>query len=171
MFLLSIIFHITIVCLILWKQIGLSLAGPIISNPYQVLNLTTTHIENSELKQKYRALAKKYHPDKYIHNSNSKEKIEDINAKFLEVTSAYEMLNNKPRNDDTIDTLNLDLSYFYSGKNIKYTHHRKKKCICPICKGSGVPEGQPPPQVCTVCGGQGTARQTIYWVRRICAHI
>ena len=89
---------------------------------YEILNLTTTHFTDGELKQKYRALAKKYHPDKFRNKAN----MTDINAKFLEITNAFEMLHNKPRNDDTVESLSLDLSIFFSGRTIKYTHHRKK---------------------------------------------
>ena len=28
----------------------------------------------------------------------------------------------------------------------------KKKCTCPVCKGTGVPAGSPGPRACNFCG-------------------
>ena len=50
----------------------------------------------------------------------------DINAKFLEITNAFEMLHNKPRNDDTVESLSLDLSIFFSGRTINIHTTAKK---------------------------------------------
>ena len=116
---------------------------------YEILNLTTTHFTDGELKQKYRT-GEKYHPDKFRNKAN----MADINAKFLEITNAFEMLHNKPRNDDTVESLSLDLSIFFSGRTIKYTHHRKKKCTCPVCKGTGVP-----------ANGRSPCLQFLWWKR------
>ena len=126
MILFSLVFH----CIVL---LGLVAYAVNARNAYEILNLTTTHFTNGELKQKYRALAKRYHPDKFRNTAN----MTDINAKFLEITNAFEMLHNKPRNDDTVESLSLDFSIFFSGRRIKYTHHRKKKVHVPFVKGLG----------------------------------
>ena len=80
MILFSLVFHCVILLLIAYTAKA--------KNSYEILNLTTTHFTDGELKQKYRALAKKYHPDKFRNKAN----MSDINAKFLEITNAFEML-------------------------------------------------------------------------------
>eukprot|EP00944_MAST-04C_sp_MAST-4C-sp1_P010495 g10495.t1 len=165
MILFSLVFHCVVLLLVAYTVNAKS--------AYEILNLTTTHFTDGELKQKYRALAKKYHPDKFRNKAN----MADINAKFLEITNAFEMLHNKPRNDDTVESLSLDLSIFFSGRTIKYTHHRKKKCTCPVCKGTGVPAGSPGPRACNFCGGRGSVTQNFVFpggatitVNTTCSH-
>ena len=128
MFILNTSIYILFFFLIIFRIINANNTN----NPYKILNITSTYITNSELKQKYRKLARKYHPDKYKNSKN--DNVDDINAKFLEITNAFEMLNNKERNADTIETLKLDLAYFFSGKNIKYTHNRPLTILSYITK-------------------------------------
>ena len=56
-------------------------------DPYKVLGVSP-NASDDEIKQAYRALAKKYHPDNYVNNP-----IADLAAeKMTEINSAYEMI-------------------------------------------------------------------------------
>jgi preprotein translocase subunit Sec63 len=124
MFILNTIFHVLVLFLILFKKIKIIGANNSNNNPYQILNLTTSYVTASELKRKYRLLAKKYHPDKYKTKNN--EHIEDVNARFLEITNAYETLKH-PRNEDTVETLRLDLSFLLQWEKYKIHTSSKEK--------------------------------------------
>ena len=57
------------------------------SDPYKVLNIPNTATDE-EVKKAYRALARKYHPDKYVDNplaDVAAEKMKDINAAYQEI--------------------------------------------------------------------------------------
>ena len=59
-------------------------------DPYKVLGIPTNASE-AQIKEAYRELAKKYHPDKYQDNPLS----ELAEEKFQEVNEAYDMLMNR----------------------------------------------------------------------------
>ncbi|MBX2950288.1 MAG: DnaJ domain-containing protein [Crocinitomicaceae bacterium] len=46
--------------------------------------------DEKEIKQRYRQLVKRYHPDKYV--NESKEQQKQVNQRFLEIQEAYEFL-------------------------------------------------------------------------------
>ena len=54
---------------------------------YRILELETNRVSIDEIKQTYRELAKKYHPDVNISNKFSEERFKDINE-------AYRVLSN-----------------------------------------------------------------------------
>ena len=60
------------------------------NDPYKVLGVPTNATE-SQIKEAYRELAKKYHPDKYINNP-----LADLAAeKMREINEAYDALMKK----------------------------------------------------------------------------
>ncbi|ODV60659.1 J domain-containing protein ASCRUDRAFT_8276 [Ascoidea rubescens DSM 1968] len=61
------------------------------NNYYKILAVPR-NADQAEIKMAYRALTKKFHPDKYQGNNKSKEEIE---AKMSEINRAYEVLSNK----------------------------------------------------------------------------
>jgi curved DNA-binding protein CbpA len=86
-------------------------------NFYQLLGLTNKASEN-EIKTSYRKLAKQYHPD-----ANK-----DMNAieKFKEITSAYEVLNDKNKKaiyDKSMNITNMPFKYTnYENEYKSYRH-------------------------------------------------
>ena len=62
-------------------------------DPYRVLGVSTSATEE-EIKQAYRNLVKKYHPDKHRGTAFEKEATE----KLKEINEAYDMLKNRERN-------------------------------------------------------------------------
>jgi molecular chaperone DnaJ len=84
----------------------------------------------------------------------------EAEEKFLEISQAYKMLKDKPRNEDTYLRTNVDMHQFFSGKPIHINHARRKATMCPVCHGSGAPEGHDSPHVCDQCGGHGHVQQT-----------
>lgn len=65
-------------------------------NPYEILNISENASEK-EIKNSFRKLAKKYHPDKNINN--------DAKSKFSQILSAYESL--KSNNFQRIENYNI----------------------------------------------------------------
>ena len=56
-------------------------------NPYDVLGVSPS-ASDEEIKKAYRALAKKYHPDRYtdsVLKEQASEKIKEINAAYTEI--------------------------------------------------------------------------------------
>ncbi|HBR31242.1 MAG TPA: molecular chaperone DnaJ, partial [Clostridiales bacterium] len=57
------------------------------TDPYRVLNINS-NATDEEVKQAYRKLAKRYHPDNYINNELADlaaEKMKEINAAYDEI--------------------------------------------------------------------------------------
>jgi hypothetical protein len=59
------------------------------SRAYKIMGLSAS-VGLSELKKKYRKLAKKYHPDKF--HGKSEAVIQEAEEKFQEITKAYEII-------------------------------------------------------------------------------
>jgi|EP00945_MAST-04E_sp_MAST-4E-sp1_P003174 molecular chaperone DnaJ len=85
---------------------------------------------------------------------------EEAEEKFLEISAAYKMLKDKPRNEDTVLQMNVDMAAYFSGKPIRINHKRRKASTCPVCSGTGAPEGHDSPHICDRCGGHGSVQQT-----------
>lgn len=58
-------------------------------NLYEILGVDK-NVNGESLKKKYRDLAKQYHPDKYMNESESKRK--EVEKKFMEINEAYTIL-------------------------------------------------------------------------------
>ena len=75
-------------------------------NPYEVLGVSV-NASDEEIKSKYRALSRKYHPDANVGKPNQKE----LEEKFKEVQQAYNMIMDE-RQGKTINN-----SYGFNGYN------------------------------------------------------
>ena len=74
-------------------------------NPYEVLGISPS-ATNEEVRDAYRALAKKYHPDNYVDNplaDMAEEKMKEINSAYDEILRqrAEAKNNNNNQNSDT----------------------------------------------------------------------
>ena len=69
-----------------------------ITNYYQILEIER-NANTKEIKQAFRKLAKKYHPDKIDINYNP-DQIENAKQMFREICNAYDVLNDKKRKTD-----------------------------------------------------------------------
>ena len=49
---------------------------------YRILELQTNRVTMEEIKNSYRELAKKYHPDVNIENKEAEERFKDINEAY-----------------------------------------------------------------------------------------
>lgn len=143
---------------------------------YEILGVEKTATED-EIKKAFRALSKKYHPDKNPDDESAK-------AKFQEIVEAYEVLSNPekrkkfdnpqsefddlrsqfqshysafrqqsvPRGGNIEVWVSLTLSEMKTGavKNITYTKH----VLCKSCDGNGSKHGKSLTN-CSLCGGSG----------------
>ena len=67
-------------------------------NYYTILEVNK-NASIEEIKKSYKQLAKKYHPDKNIHNNN-KEEIDKIKEKFFQISTAYNILSDETRRNN-----------------------------------------------------------------------
>lgn len=65
-------------------------------NPYQELDLASTATKE-EVKQRYRELAKKYHPDRFKKKTDSERKAAE--EKFKKIQEAYQVIVEGPKQD------------------------------------------------------------------------
>jgi len=89
----------------------------VLDDPYQVLNVPHTTATPAEIKQSYRILAKKYHPDTWSASCFTQEEKEHATTIFQKVAAAYELLT------DPIQKSIYDRNY----KLGMYDHTDKKK--------------------------------------------
>ncbi|SPO01102.1 related to translocation protein SEC63 [Cephalotrichum gorgonifer] len=64
---------------------------PKLWNPYDILEIPDSSSEK-EIKSKYRRLSLKYHPDKVKIDESKNETMEILNARYVEITKAYQAL-------------------------------------------------------------------------------
>ncbi len=86
-------------------------------NPYDILNIPRTASQD-DIKSAYRKLAKEYHPD--INKSD------DAVEKFKEISTAYELIKDKPVDDYTFDmrsSFNDNFSDIFRSFNMNYSIH------------------------------------------------
>lgn len=72
-------------------------------NLFKVLGVSDL-AEKKEIKQAYKALAKKYHPDRFP--AKSKEQ-DEAKVKFSEISKAYDILTNETKRNQYLDTRRL----------------------------------------------------------------
>lgn len=91
------------------------------SNPYDILGITPS-ASNEEVKQAYRALAKKYHPDNYIDSpvaDVAERKMQDINWAYDEILKqrANQYTSSTTNNSNSSSYNSGDKSYSYGSQN------------------------------------------------------
>lgn len=88
-------------------------------NYYKILGIESEATEQ-EIKKAYRKLASKWHPDKYNYNPQASpaNSVEEANAKFKEISVAYEILSDpdKRKRYDRNENVSFTTSFSYSDK-------------------------------------------------------
>jgi DnaJ-class molecular chaperone len=91
----------------------------VIDNPYRVLGVST-NASQTEIRQSFRNLALKYHPDRNKDSDEAKEK-------FLQIVEAYEILADKKTRNTYNDMMGSWSSTSYSYKTNTYRREREKE--------------------------------------------
>ncbi len=78
-------------------------------NLYEVLDVDK-NVNGESLKKKYRDLAKQYHPDKYMNESESKRK--EVEKKFMEINEAYTTLSDGEKRKEYDKKINASNNFF-----------------------------------------------------------
>ena len=90
------------------------------NNPYDILGITPS-ASNEEVKQAYRALAKKYHPDNYIDSpvaDVAERKMQDINWAYDEILKQRaKQYTSSTTNNSNSNSYNSNNSYSYGSQN------------------------------------------------------
>jgi len=151
---------------------------------YNILGVDKNASKN-DIKQAYRKLAKKYHPD--MHTDKDKKVQEQFVEKFKQINEANDVLSNEQKRR-TYDTQNVNniMSFFNKPfgmhhkhrqrrpKKLKYIAHKirvsldefycgvtkkvsiKRQIICGECKGKGGTDVT----ICNICHGKGMFMKT-----------
>lgn len=77
-------------------------------NLYEVLDVDK-NVNGERLKKKYRDLAKQYHPDKYMNESESKRK--EVEKKFMEINEAYTTLSDEGKRKEYDKKINASNNF------------------------------------------------------------
>ena len=76
-------------------------------NPYDILNLPETATEK-QIKSTYKKLSLKYHPDKARPDPSKNETMDDLNARYVEISKAYQALTDEEVRNNYIQYGNPD---------------------------------------------------------------
>jgi DnaJ domain len=87
-------------------------------DPYKILQ-TPHSATDKEIKSAYRAMAKKYHPDKFVMPHHDDTERQQATLKFSECAAAYAILSDKQRKDE------YDHIYKYGGYDSGDTDHHQ----------------------------------------------
>ncbi|KAL2018896.1 hypothetical protein VTK56DRAFT_10263 [Thermocarpiscus australiensis] len=82
-------------------------------NPYDILNIPESATEK-QIKSTYKKLSLKFHPDKARPDPSKNETIEDLNARYVEISKAYQALTDEDVRNNYIQYGNPDGKQGYS---------------------------------------------------------
>ncbi|KAJ4292181.1 secretory subunit [Collariella sp. IMI 366227] len=82
-------------------------------NPYDILNVSESSTEK-QIKSHYKRLSLKYHPDKAKPDASKNETLEDLNARYVEISKAYQALTDEEVRNNYIQYGNPDGKQGYS---------------------------------------------------------
>ncbi|KAK3313822.1 Sec63 Brl domain-containing protein [Apodospora peruviana] len=82
-------------------------------NPYDILNIPESASEKV-IKSTYKKLSLKFHPDKAKPDASKNETIEDLNARYVEISKAYQALTDEEVRNNYIQYGNPDGKQSYS---------------------------------------------------------
>ncbi|KAL2133687.1 hypothetical protein VTI74DRAFT_1915 [Chaetomium olivicolor] len=82
-------------------------------NPYDILNIPESATEK-QIKSHYKRLSLKYHPDKAKPDPAKNETLEDLNARYVEISKAYQALTDEEVRNNYIQYGNPDGKQGYS---------------------------------------------------------
>ena len=94
------------------------------TDPYKILGVSST-ASDDEIKQAYRTLARKYHPDKYANTDLA----EMANEKMKEVNAAYEEIQRRRKAGDTGATYGQNPGAGYSTGTQGGTYANIRQCV------------------------------------------
>ena len=123
-------------------------------NFYTVLDLNSSHIDESKIRRAFRKKALEVHPDKKSEKKGHKSM--KPTPTFELVNEAYELLKGRERSPDTVVHVDIPINKILGRGRYASAHvSRVAKTVCRACQGRGAPIGFPRASRCPTCRGTG----------------